>query len=381
MIPYGRQSIDETDIAAVVAVLRSAWLTQGPTGAAFEEALAQRCRAEHAIAVCNATAALHLACLALDVGPGDLVWTSPNSFVASANCARYCGAGVDFVDIDPITLNISLPRLEEKLRTAARQGKLPKVLIPVHFSGRACDMKAIAHLGRQYGFCVIEDASHAVGAQYADEPVGSCRYSDITVFSFHPVKIITTGEGGMALTNDPTLADRLRRLRSHGITREQKAMPLAADGPWHYQQVELGFNYRMTDIQAALGLSQLGRLDAFLASRRSLVRRYGQILAGLPVTLPPTDDDSAWHLYPIRVDAKRRRSIFEALQASGIGVQVHYIPIHLQPDFQKLGFRAGDFPEAEAYYRQALSLPLYPALTDDDQDRVAVALRSALNAR
>lgn len=380
MIPYGRQSIDDTDIDAVVAVLRSAWLTQGPTVPALEAAFVKRCQAKYAVAVSNATAALHLACKALGVSPGDHVWTSPNSFVASANCARYCGASVDFVDIDPATLNLSIGDLEAKLQIAASQGKLPKIVIPVHFSGRACDMSAIARLGRRYGFRIIEDASHAVGALYQGEPVGSCRHSDITIFSFHPVKIITTGEGGMALTNDPDLAARLQRLRSHGITRDPEVMPIPGDGPWHYQQIELGFNYRLTDMQAALGLSQLRRLDEFLAQRRHLVRRYATLLGGLPFTLPAADEESAWHLYPIRIAAERRRAVFETLQASGIGAQVHYIPIHLQPYYRMLGFDPGDFPAAEAYYAEALSLPLYPALTEDDQDRVCAVLRSAVGA-
>lgn len=380
MIPYGRQSIDDADIDAVVAVLRSAWLTQGPAVPALEEAFARRCQASHAVAVSNATAALHLACTALGVGPGDHVWTSPNSFVASANCARYCGASVDFVDIDPATLNLSVGCLEAKLQIAAAQGRLPKVVIPVHFSGRACDMAAIARLGRRYGFRIIEDASHAVGALYQGEPVGNCRHSDITIFSFHPVKIITTGEGGMALTNDPDLAARLQRLRSHGITRDPDLMPIPGDGPWHYQQIELGFNYRLTDIQAALGLSQLRRLDEFLAQRRRLVRRYATLLEDLPVTLPAADEESAWHLYPVRVAAERRCAVFETLQASGIGTQVHYIPIHLQPYYRELGFNPGDFPAAEAYYAEALSLPLYPALTEDDQERVCTILRGAIGA-
>lgn len=380
MIPYGRQSIDDVDIDAVVAVLRSAWLTQGPAVPALEEAFARRCQASHAVAVSNATAALHLACTALGVGPGDHVWTSPNSFVASANCARYCGASVDFVDIDPATLNLGVGCLEAKLQIAATQGRLPKVVIPVHFSGRACDMAAIACLGQRYGFRIIEDASHAVGALYHGEPVGNCRHSDITIFSFHPVKIITTGEGGMALTNDPGLAVRLQRLRSHGITRDPDLMPIPGDGPWHYQQIELGFNYRLTDIQAALGLSQLRRLDEFLAQRRRLVCRYAKLLENLPITLPAADEESAWHLYPVRIAAERRRAVFETLQASGIGTQVHYIPIHLQPYYREQGFNPGDFPAAEAYYAEALSLPLYPALTEDDQERVCSILRGAIGA-
>lgn len=378
MIPYGRQSIDDNDIEAVVAVLRSDWLTQGPTVPAMEEAFAKRCHTSHAVAVSNATATLHLACKSLNVGPGDHVWTSPNSFVASANCARYCGATVDFVDIDPATLNLGIGNLETKLKAASDRGKLPKVVIPVHFSGRACDMAAIAQLGQRYGFRIIEDASHAVGALDAGKPVGNCQHSDITVFSFHPVKIITTGEGGLALTNNPDLAARLQRLRSHGITRDPELMPIPCDGPWHYQQIELGFNYRLTDIQAALGLSQLRRLDEFIARRRYLARRYAQILDDLPIKLPLPSDESAWHLYPIRVDAALRRNIFETLQAAGIGVQVHYIPIHLQPYYRHRGFKPGDFPAAEAYYSEAISLPIYPALTEGEQDKVCAILRGAL---
>ena len=380
MIPYGRQNISEGDIEAVVAVLRSDWLTQGPAIPAFEAALAARCEASHAVAVCNATAALHLACLALGVGPGDRVWTSPNTFVASANCARYCGADVDFVDIDDQTLNLSVDRLAEKLSKARIENKLPKVVIPVHFAGRPCDMAAIAKLGAEFGFRIIEDASHAIGASYQGGPVGNCQYSDITVFSFHPVKIITTGEGGAALTNDPALARHMARLRSHGITREPDEISNSAEGPWYYEQIELGYNFRTTDLQAALGSSQLKRLDPFLRARRTSVLRYNDLLAELPVVRPQatTDSESAWHLYPIRVHSTRRRTVFESLRADGIGVQVHYIPVHLQPDYQRLGFRAGDFPHAEAYYREAISLPLFADLTADQQNTVVAALAKAL---
>lgn len=380
MIPYGRQNISAEDIEAVVATLRSDWLTQGPAIPAFETAIASRCQVRHAIAVSNATAALHIACLALDIGPGDCVWTSPNTFVASANCARYCGAEVDFVDIDPFSLNLSVDALAAKLKHAKQHGGLPKAIIPVHFAGQPCDMQAIGELARQYGCRVIEDASHAIGASYQGEPTGNCRHSDITVFSFHPVKIITTGEGGMALTNDEQLARRLVRLRSHGITRETGDMQGESEGPWYYQQIELGFNYRMTDLQAALGNSQLQRLDFFLDKRRALVERYQERLADLPLTRPScaSDRQSAWHLYPICVAARQRRRIFEQLRTDGIGVQVHYIPVHLQPDYRKLGFRPGDFPEAEAYYQQAISLPLYPDLDFAQQDEVIDALKRAL---
>lgn len=376
MIPYGRQSLDQADIDAVVQVLESDWLTQGPTLERFEAAVARRCEAAHAVAVCNATAALHIACLAADLGPGDWLWTTPNTFLASANCARYCGAQVDFVDIDPLTWNLDAQALALKLEQAEQQGRLPKVLIPVAFSGQSCDMRAIAVLAERYGFVVIEDASHAVGARYAGRPVGCGDYAAMTVFSFHPVKIITTGEGGMVLTNRPELAERLRRLRSHGMTRDPAQMDEASHGPWYYQQVELGFNYRMTDIQAALGLSQLGKLEAFVERRRALAARYQTLLADLPLQLPTAqaDAESAWHLYVVRLQTERigasHRQVFEALRDAGVGVNLHYIPVHLQPYYRALGFAPGDFPEAERYYGQALTLPLYPALSEADQDTV-----------
>lgn len=379
MIPYGRQDIDGADIAAVVAVLESDWLTQGPEVPRFEMALAARCDAAGGVAVNSATSALHLACLALGVGPGDTGWTVPNTFVASANCLRYCGAGVDFVDIDPRTRNLSVPALSDKLRQAKEAGRLPKVVIPVHFAGQSCDMAAIGDLAREYGFRVIEDASHAVGATSAGHPVGACRHSDLTVFSFHPVKVMTTGEGGMLTARDPTLLRHLARLRSHGITRDGAEMAGENEGPWYYQQVELGYNYRMTDLQAALGTSQLARLDGFLARRRELARRYDRLLADLPLARPPLDDDSAWHLYAVRLeDAARRRKVFEALRSAGIGVNVHYIPVHLQADYRRLGFKPGDFPVAEAYYAGALSLPLHARLTEPEQDFVVATLRNVL---
>ncbi|WP_337056930.1 UDP-4-amino-4,6-dideoxy-N-acetyl-beta-L-altrosamine transaminase [Pseudomonas sp. USHLN015] len=384
MIPYGRQNISQADIDAVVDTLRSDWLTQGPAIERFEQAVAQRCQAAHGIAVSNATAALHIACLALDLGPGDRLWTSPNTFVASANCGLYCGAQVDFVDIDPATLNLDVAQLDARLQRAERDGTLPKVVVPVAFAGQSCDMARIAELARRYGFRVIEDASHAIGASYGGRPVGCCEHADITVFSFHPVKIITTGEGGLLTTNDPRLAERLRRLRSHGITRDPAAMTGPSEGPWYYQQLELGFNYRMTDLQAALGLSQLQRLDAFVARRRQLVARYGERLADLPLELPQVQAgaEPAWHLYPVRLRLERlqhgHRAIFEALRGAGIGVNLHYIPVHLQPYYRQLGFAPGDFPEAERYYAEALSLPLFPDLTDEQQDQVASTLASVL---
>lgn len=378
MIPYGRQSISPEDIAAVVAVLGSDFLTQGPVVPQFEAAVASLAGARHGVAVNSATSALHIACLALGLGPGDVLWTVPNSFVASSNCALYCGASVDFVDIDARTMNMSVPALEARLDAAARQGRLPKVLVPVHFAGEPCDMAAIGALARKHGVRVIEDASHAIGATYGGEPVGSGTHSDITVFSFHPVKIVTTAEGGLAVTNDDDLAHRMALLRSHGITRDPARMVGEPDGPWSYQQVDLGFNYRMTELQAALGLSQLTRIGAFIARRHELAARYDRLLAGLPVGLPYRDpvQHSALHLYPIRVAG--RAGVFAALRAAGVGVNVHYYPIHLQPYYRALGFEVGHFPEAEAYYSEAISLPLFADLTDADQDHVVAALRSAL---
>jgi UDP-4-amino-4,6-dideoxy-N-acetyl-beta-L-altrosamine transaminase len=346
---------------------------------AFEAAMARYCGAAGGVAVNSATSALHLACLALGLGPGDIGWTVPNTFVASANCLRYCGADVDFVDIDPATLNLSTPALEQKLRAARRAGRLPKVLIPVHFAGRSCDMAAISTLAQEYGFRIIEDASHAIGATYAGQPVGACTHSDLTVFSFHPVKIMTTGEGGMILAKDGNMLRRLARLRSHGITREPDEMEGESEGPWYYQQIELGYNYRMTDIQAALGMAQLSRVDAFVARRRALATRYGELLKDLPLQLPMPDPDSAWHLYAVRLaDATQRRRVYDAMQAAGIGVNVHYIPVHLQPWYRRMGFQPGDFPAAEAYYAGALTLPLYPGLSEQDQERVVRTLQQAL---
>jgi UDP-4-amino-4,6-dideoxy-N-acetyl-beta-L-altrosamine transaminase len=381
MIPYGRQDITPEDIAAVEAVLRSDFLTQGPAVPGFEQALAAYCGAARGVAMNSATSALHVACLALGLGPGDRLWTSPNTFVASANCGLYCGAEVDFVDTDPATYNMSVAALEARLVAAAAEGRLPKVVIPVHFAGQSCEMRAIHALGQQYGFRIIEDASHAVGATYLGEPVGNCRYSDITIFSFHPVKIITTAEGGMAMTNDPALAERMERLRSHGITRDPAAMAWDSEGPWYYQQVELGYNSRITDLQAALGHSQLARLDDYVARRHAIAARYDAALAGLPLTTPwqHPDSRSALHLYPIRLhDAARRREVFEALRAAGIGVNVHYIPVHTQPHYHRLGFRPGDFPEAERYYAGAISLPMFPTLTPAQQDEVVAALAEVL---
>lgn len=380
-IPYSRQDVDDDDIAAVVAVLRSDFLTQGPVGPAFEAAFAQRHRVPHAVAVGNATAALHLACLALGVGPGSRVWTSPNSFLASANCALYCGATIDFVDIDPATRNLGSAALAEKLALAERSGTLPDLLIPVHFAGLPCDLRELRALADRYGFRILEDASHATGALYAGAPVGSA-WADASVFSFHAVKIVTTGEGGMVTTRDARLAERVRLLRSHGMTREPQALTAAPEGPWVYEQQALGLNARMTEIQAALGLSQLQRLDALHARRAALAERYDGLLAGLPLKLPARRADrvSAWHLYAVEIDTPRvsRRAVFDALRDADIGVNVHYIPIHTQPYYRALGFAAGDFPAAEAYYARALSLPLFPALSEAEQDRVVATLARAL---
>lgn len=382
MIPYGRQSVSEADIQAVATVLRSDWLTQGPAVPAFEKAVAERCGARHAVAANSATSALHLACMALGVGPGDCVWTSAITFVASANCARYCGAQVDLVDIDPRTYNMSVAALAKKLEKAAAAGDLPKVVIPVHLAGQSCDMAGIHALGGKYGFRIVEDASHCIGGRYRGEPIGNCRYSDIAVFSFHPVKIITTAEGGMAMTNDAGLAKRMQLLRTHGITRDAGDMTHAPEGAWYYQQIELGFNYRMTDLQAALGLSQMQRLDAFHARRHAIARRYDALLEGSPVTTPwqHPDGDSGMHLYIVRLKRAGRthREVFDALRAAGIGVNLHYIPVYRQPYYERMGFQPADFPEAERYYAEAISLPMYPALSDADQQRVVDTLAKAV---
>jgi UDP-4-amino-4,6-dideoxy-N-acetyl-beta-L-altrosamine transaminase len=384
MIPYGRQSLDQADIDAVVAVLQSDWLTQGPAIERFEQAMARRCQADHAVAVCNATAALHIACLAAGLGPGDRLWTTPNTFLASANCGRYCGAQVDFVDIDSLTWNLDAVALATKLEKAERDGTLPKVLVAVAFSGQSCDMREIARLAERYAFTVIEDASHAVGASYAGRPVGCGEFADMTVFSFHPVKIITSAEGGMVLTNRPELAQRLQRLRSHGMTRDAEQMTEPSHGPWYYQQVELGFNYRMTDLQAALGLSQLDKLEGFIARRRELAARYERFLGRLSLTLPglQPETESAWHLYVVRLRldeiSLNHRHVFEGLRAAGIGVNLHYVPVHLQPYYRDLGFTQGDYPQAERYYAEAISLPMFPSLSDDQQDYVVGQLQRLL---
>lgn len=386
MIPYGRQDITPQDIEAVINVLKSDFLTQGPMVPRFEQSVARHVGVQHALAVNSATSALHIACLALGLGPGDWLWTSPVTFVASANCGLYCGAEVDFVDIDPQTYNLCPKALEAKLLQAERDGKLPKVVVPVHLCGQPCDMQAIHALAQRFGFRIIEDASHAIGGKYQGEFIGSCRYSDITVFSFHPVKIITTAEGGMVLTNDALLAERMALLRSHGITRDPSKMTHESDGPWYYQQIDLGFNYRMTELQAALGVSQMDRLDKYVFRRHELARRYDQLLASLPVTTPwqHPDSYSGLHLYVIRLQLDKlaisHRQVFEILREQGIGVNLHYIPVHTQPHYQRMGFNLGDFPEAERYYREAVSLPMFQTLTEQQQDEVVAALHKAISA-
>ncbi len=379
MIPYGRQDIPQADLDAVMAVLKSDFITQGPAIPAFEAAIKAQTTANHAFAVSSATAALHIACLAIGLGPGDRLWTSPNTFVASSNAGLYCGADVDFIDIDPVTYNMSIDALAAKLEAAERAGTLPKVVIPVHFAGQSCDMERIGALRDKYGFQVIEDASHAIGGDYRDQPVGACPHSDIAVFSFHPVKIVTTAEGGVVTTNDDALAERLAMLRTHGITRDPALMRNAPDGPWYYEQVMLGLNYRMTDIQAALGASQMTRLGAYIDARHAIRARYDAALSDLPLTLPHQPDwqRSALHLYPIliRDDAPMDRAqAFDALRAAGIGVNVLYIPVYRQPWYADMGFRREDFPAAEDYYARMLAIPMFATLSEADQDTVIAAL-------
>lgn len=382
MIPYGRQEITQQDVDAVVAVLRSDFLTQGPQVPRFEAKLATYCGAAHAVAVNSATSALHIACLALGLGEGDWLWTTPNTFVASANCALYCGAQVDFVDINQYSWNMCPVALEKKLTAAEKEGKLPKIVVPVHLCGTSCDMQAIHALSQRYGFHIIEDASHAIGARYRDELVGNCRYSDITVFSFHPVKIITTAEGGATLTNRADLAEKMTLLRSHGITRDPMRMSKVPDGPWYYEQVDLGFNYRMADLNAALGVSQMDRLDEYVARRHEIANRYDELLAGLPLRTQVRADYSALHLYVVRLNLeemkKSHHDVFVALRERGVGVNLHYIPVHTQPYYQAIGFANGDYPEAERYYSEAISLPIYTGLTEHDLFKVAGALKESI---
>lgn len=385
MIQYARQDISQADIDAVIEVLRSDFLTQGQSVERFELTVAEYCGVKHGVSTNSATSALHIACLALDLGPGDWLWTTPNTFVASANSALYCGAGVDFVDIDPLTYNISLELLKEKLEWAEKEGLLPKVVLPVHFAGQPCDMPAIYQLSQQYGFKIIEDASHAIGASHNDIKVGSCNYSDITVFSFHPVKIITTGEGGMAMTNNSVLSSRMRRLRTHGITSEKELMlTRPKDEIWNYQQIELGFNYRMTDIQAALGLSQTQRLNEFVSRRHEIAQRYNLELKSLPITTPfqANGTYSSYHLYPIRINkcncGKTQREVYDALWQQGVAANLHYIPVHRQPYYETLGFKACSFPVSEKFHREVISLPIHPKLEPQQQETVIAALANAL---
>ncbi len=384
MIRYGQQDISQADIDSVIGVLKSINLTQGPNIPAFEQSVIAHTGAKHAVAVNSATSALHIACMALDLGPGDWLWTSPNTFVASANCALYCGAEVDFVDIDPRTYNLCPQKLEAKLIEAEKTGRLPKIVVPVHLAGQPCDMAVIHALGQKYGFKIIEDASHAIGGKYKGEPIGNGRYSDVTVFSFHPVKIITTAEGGMALTNSDELATRLGLLRSHGITRDSALMTEPMHGPWYYQQVALGYNYRMTDMQAALGVSQMTRVAQYVAKRHEIAQCYDQLLANMPITLPwqHPDSYSAYHLYVIRLQLDKINTthlqVFEALRSKDIMVNLHYIPVHIQPYYQQMGFKQGDYPEAEQYYREAISIPMHPTLTAEEQDYVVCSVKEAM---
>ncbi|MDO6463679.1 UDP-4-amino-4,6-dideoxy-N-acetyl-beta-L-altrosamine transaminase [Pseudoalteromonas carrageenovora] len=384
MIPYGKQDITQADIDSVVSVLESSFLTQGPQVPAFENALMKATGADHALAVNSATSALHIACLALELGEGDILWTTPITFVASANCGLYCGASVDFVDIDPATYNLCPKALEQKLVHAKKEGVLPKVVVAVHLCGQPCDMKAIHALSIQYGFKIIEDASHAIGGRYLEQPIGSCAYSDITVFSFHPVKIVTTAEGGAALTNSKALADKMALYRSHGITRDEALMENASHGGWYYEQIDLGFNYRMTELQAALGVSQMSRLSEFVSARHQLAIRYYEKLAELPITLPYqlANTYSGLHLYVIRLNlneiSKTHKAVFDELREQGIGVNLHYIPVHLQPYYQKMGFKQGDFPNAENYYSNAISLPMFHGMSYEQQDEVVSKLTRIL---
>ena len=381
IIPYGRQDITQGDIESVVEVLSSDFLTQGPCVKAFEDAVASKCSVRFSVSCNSATSALHLACLALGLGEGDWLWTSPITFVASANCALYCRAKVDFVDIDPLTYNMCTDALEAKLIKAEKLNRLPKVVMPVHFCGQSCDMQKIKTLSERFDFKIIEDAAHAIGGRYQDSAIGSCKYSDITVFSFHPVKIITTGEGGIAVTDCEKLAESMSLLRSHGITREQSKMEGEAREPWYYEQLSLGFNYRMTDIQAALGLSQLKKLDGYIARRQIIAERYDKMLCELPIDTPIIDKAclSAFHLYSIQLhDNKIRRRVFDKMRLAGVGVQVHYIPVYRQPYYQNIGFEVIDFPNAERFYSKAISLPIFPVMTDDQQKFVVDTLEAVL---
>jgi UDP-4-amino-4,6-dideoxy-N-acetyl-beta-L-altrosamine transaminase len=385
MIPYGKQDINQSDVDSVVNVLQSDFLTQGTQVLLFEKKVARYCDAKYGVAVNSATSALHVACLALGLKEGDWLWTSPNSFVASANCGLYCGAQVDFVDIDSQTYNLSVEKLEDKLIQAKQENILPKIVIPVHFAGQSCDMEKIYSLSKKYGFKIIEDASHAIGGKYKDKPIGNCQYSDITVFSFHPVKIITTAEGGLSVTNSKELSSKMQLYRSHGITRDKRSMTKEPDGDWYYQQTNLGFNYRMTELQAALGANQMKRLDEFVSKRHILQERYDLFLRNFPLRIPFQDENnySALHLYPIQINlnkvSKSRKKIYNELREGGIGVNVHYIPIHTQPYYLQFGFKEGDFPNSENYYSKAISIPLFHGMTIKQQNLIINTLDKILN--
>tara|TARA_B110000008_G_C16917706_1_gene543388 strand:+ start:327 stop:1484 length:1158 start_codon:yes stop_codon:yes gene_type:complete len=385
VIPYGKHDIDQTDIDVVTQILKNEFLTQGKVVPEFEKRVSEYCGAKHGVATNSATSALHIACLALGLSEGDYLWTSPNTFVASANCGLYCGAKIDFVDIDPKTYNISPDSLEEKLIYAKKNGQLPKIIVPVHFSGQSCEMKAIHKLSLQYGFKILEDASHAIGGEYRNKAIGSCQYSDITVFSFHPVKIITTGEGGMAVTNDDLLSKKMSMLRSHGITHDNNLMTQNSDGQWFYQQIDLGFNYRLTDIQAALGISQINRLEHYVEKRHKIALNYNKAFKELPLKTPyqHSDTKSSFHLYVIQLIENKqtlsKKDLFDRLRKLGIGVNLHYIPVHTQPYFKKFGFKLGDFPVAEKYYKNVISIPMYPTLQENQQNFVISSIKKILN--
>lgn len=379
MISYGRQTLSDDDLEAVINNLRTDLITQGPVIKDFENAISEYTQARYVTSTSHGTSALHLACLALGLQAADTVWTSPISFVASANCALYCGATIDFVDINASTLNIDIDLLEDKLKTSKTP---PKILIVVHMAGLPCEMQSIHELSRKYGFYIIEDAAHALGAQYLQKPVGSCEFSDLTIFSFHPVKSITTGEGGAVTTNRKALDLSLKKLRNHGLERDFSDSDEHRDEPWYYEQSCLGFNYRLTDFQAALGVSQLKKLDTFIEKRQSIFNYYQQHLNNLPLQLPVDDSASAFHLYIIQLkenSAIRRKALYHYLVKNGIKTNVHYIPIHLQPFYQKLGFRQGDFPVAERYYQRALTLPLFPELSINNCQQICQLIDQFFN--
>ncbi len=377
MIPYSRQSINENDINEVIKVLKSEMITQGPIVEKFEKTICSYTSSNYSVLTNSATSALHISCLALGLSKGDILWTSPNSYVASANVGLLCNAKVDFVDIDPENYNMCPTALSIKLKNAEKLGQLPKIVMPVHFAGQSCDMIKIKKLSEKYGFKIIEDASHAIGGSYNNTKIGSCRFSDITVFSFHPVKIITTAEGGCAITNNEEIFEKLKLLSSHGVTRNPKFMAEKNSDKWVYDQISIGFNYRMSDMNAALGLSQLLRIDCFLKKRNKIAKKYFQQLKNIDLKLPKQEDYnlSAFHLFPIQV--KNRKRIYELFHQNDIKVNVHYRPIHTQPFWQKRGFKSGLFPNSEFYYSQAISLPIFYDLNDELQDNVIKILQNS----